>query len=479
MLIIALASVSLLQAYTPVKSFDHFVDTHHPIKLGRYVSLGSDGHAVWVVRGKNFTLDLKGVILQGNSASGQLNTNKGIGILLEDCQNVTLKNASVSGFRFNIMSRRSTGVHIEGCTADGSRAIQIKGEHGPVDTFLNLRDLAAWRSYGAGIWIEKGVDCLVSKCAAGHAQNGILFVDCKRCNAVENSCSYNSGWGLGVWGGDRNTLAWNHADFCNRPWRGGWGGDAAGIVAANGAYSNQFIANSITHGGDGFFLTDKVNGGYDDKSKSFHFEGASNNNFIAHNDGSWSSHNAFEGTFSQYNLYYANRANDSKYGFWLGFSTSAFVIDNEAINEESDGVAIGQGPNNTLFRNRIERCGNAGIHIWSEGGPAEKMCPSLNNQVFQNIITTCKQGIHGEKTLKLTLSGNTLDASAKESNDSSAMANVKQLQLLANWKYSPTAKRLDGWFARRPKGWQFYREMSLPKGSSALVAGQFAPEPIQ
>ena len=155
------------------------------------------------------------------------------------------------------------------------------------------------------------------------------------------------------------------------------------------------------------------------------------------------------------------------------------MYENEILREESDGIAIGQGSSNLLFRNSVEQCGKSGIHLWSEEGAAEKACPSIDNQILQNRISGCKTDILAERSLKLTVFENTLDKPFPSTTPPMASSSMRQTQLLGSWKLSPTAKRLDGWFAKRPKGWQFYRETAFPKGPTAILAGEYSPRPAK
>ena len=63
--------------------------------------------------------------------------------------------------------------------------------------------------------------------------------------------------------------------------------------------------------------------------------------------------NAFEGTFSTGNVYFRNLANDSNYGFWLGFSSNSLIARNDIWRSRSDGIAIEQGANNRIELNEI------------------------------------------------------------------------------------------------------------------------------
>ncbi len=441
---------------------------------GTHVVPAQDGTSAWVIRSSNQSIDLSARLLKSSKdLSGQSNFT-GTGLLLDGCKDLTVKNVNVSGFRINILLKNCTNVRLLNCSANLSRAIKMGNEGKPIDTFLNLRDIASWRNYGAGIWLENCSKCLVSHCEATAAQNGLLLVNSNENTIFNNSCSYNSGWGIGLWKSSRNVVDWNHADFCNRPWSGGWGGDAAGLVMANSSNMNSIVGNSLTFGGDGFFLTDRVNGGFDSSTQKFNFEGSSNRNIVAYNDGSWSSNNAFEGTFSEGNTYYQNVANNSNYGFWLGFSSHMFLNLNIVRQNRSEGVAIGQGQQNTLFRNQIEGNSSIGVHIWSDKGAVESDQPSDQNAIIENRIVGSKVAINLDRSTNYQVLGNTIEKGALPKSIRTGFPSFAQIQSLEGWSRFGEVKRIEALLKLRPIGWKYFTEMGN-MDSVVIKVGDYSP----
>ena len=455
---------------------DQILNTANLPAIGLHLVKANTGHAAWVIRGNNLTIDLTGRVLQSGNVEGRTQADEiGTGILLDGCSNVTLKNVSVTGFQCNIQAKNCTNVKILGVQANRSRAMTIASEGKPIEQFLNLRSIAAWRSYGAGIWLEHCTKAEVLGCTTQFAQNGIALVNCQSCLVNDNNCSYNSGWGLALWHSTDNAVVWNHADFCNRPWSGGWGGDAAGLVAVNSCTKNVFVGNSLTHGGDGFFLTDLVNGGFNPDTKRYEFQGSSNRNLVAYNDGSWSSHNAFEGTFAEGNIYLRNYADDSDYGFWLGFASHSMVVQNEIKRIEHDAIAINQGEVNTIFRNDIEDVRGNGVHVWSSPGPVEEDKPSDQNEVTANRLVHCKWGVQFERSTNYQVLSNTVIDAPIPKEIKTGFSDFAHSQLVENWLYHKDVKVAEIWNNRRPKGWQYYRETKGAKGQTAVKLGAFSP----
>ncbi len=390
----------------------------------------------------------------------------GIGILIDGRSDVTLENVDVSGYQFNILLRNCHNVRLVNCRADGSRAIRMANKSGkPIDTFLNLRDADAWRSYGAGFWLEGCDDCRLSSCRACGAQNGVVLMRDKRCKVSRSDFSFNGGWGVALSGSSSNDVLWNYADFVNRPWAGGWGGDSAGFAVADGSSNNRFIGNSFTHGGDGFFLSDRVNGGFDPQTKTFKFAGSSDGNIVADNDGSWASANAFEGTFSAGNTYLGNLAENSNYGFWLGYSSHTRIERNRIENCASDGIAIEQGRENVIAHNVLANVHGTAVHLWSGTAPEHKTRPSTMNDVLDNVISKGGRAFGFENSTSTLVSGNhvsdTPEPGQVESTSRAPVAATK-------------GPHIPG-LPVRPPGWKPYREEGYPMGSNWLRAGEFAP----
>ena len=448
---------------------DHVFRTNTKLAGGYATVAGKDGAAAWTVSGDNLTLDFGGAVFRSSKTPDQnLNEDQGIGVLIDGAHNVTIKNLNVHGYQWNIVLRNCTNVVIDGGDASYSKAIVIADDGTPLNSFLNLRSLDAWRTYGAGVWIEDSKDCTVQNVKACESQNGFLVVNSSRVTLLSDDGSFNSGWGIGLWASDHSRILWCLADFCSRPWAGGWGGDAAGIVAANRCHENVFFGDSMTHGGDGFFLSDRVVGGYSDADKTYHWDGASNDNLIAFCDGSWSSHNAFEGTFSERNVYLDNKANDSQYGFWIGFSNDSVIAGNEITGNVQQGVAGTQASRTRVEKNTFS--GNTeDVAFWSDAGPVAVQSPANDEELFENksdaplkVFMRNASGVIYGADGKITQTFGTPSAALPPANDAARVRKDLKVQM-------------DDGLASRPGDFQFYRETNGPKGEMWIQPGQFAP----
>ena len=444
------------------------------IKPGRYEIPDPDGKGAVKVDADNITIDFQGSTLSScDVATAKRDTLDGTGIDLQGRKNVTIKNAKVYGYRYNIRILDSDGIKIEACDVSFGRAQRMMDHGIPAGGFLGLRNVEAWRDYGAGIWLEKARRSTVRKCRGLNAQNGLLAVGSDNCLITENDFSFNSGWGIGLYQSSDNIISWNLTDFAVRPDRGGFGGDSASIVAANDCNRNYFVGNSMTHGGDGFFLTNVTDTGYDQKADQFVPKGSADDNIIAWNDGSWSPGNAFEGTFSYRNVYYKNRADDSHYGFWLGFSCDSLILGNSIQRSLSEGVAIEQGHGNIIEHNVIDNAGT-GVHLWSGTGKAREGVPSTNLEIRDNIIRNVKVAFDLTNSTNYYLGNNTLEnAPIPEGLTSTKRPN--QTTGLNRFLSSEQNKKLEQILANRPKGFRLYRETGKPTGLQWIQFDEYSP----
>ena len=346
----------------------------------------SPDQAAVVIRGQGFTVDFRGAVLQGaDRTKVPGNDFKGIGILLDGCRDVTLRNAVVNGYMVGIMAKDCLGIHLETCDASGNRCERIAGW----GQWLNGHALDAWRnSYGAGFLLDRCKGVRMTGCRSLHAQNGILMIDCSGCEVLGCNASFNSSWGLAMHGSSTNRVLDNCFDFCVRCEKWGKdsaGGDSAGILVMQGSCDNLFAYNRATHGGDGFFLS----------AAAESLESPSSRNLVAFNDFSYSPHNAIEATFSTDNVFYGNICRDSGYGVWAGFSSRSSFIRNEIDGCLADGIAIEHGAGNLVDGNLIANAGK-GVNFWKippERDPnnPKRHNPSRDARIFRNEIRRCRE----------------------------------------------------------------------------------------
>ena len=446
------------------------------IQPGRYVVADSGGKGVLQIGADNVVVDFGGARLLScpDPKDAARESFSGIGVNVAGHRGVVIKNAVVQGFGCNIKVQDVSRVTVKDCDVSFSRAQRLLQNGTPVDSFLDIRDVGVWRDYGAGLWLENARDSAVIGCRGSGGYDGLVLVNSRRCTVRGNDFSFNSAFGIGLYGSSDNAVCWNHADFVNRPWGGGWGGDSAGLAVVNGSSNNFLVGNSLTHGGDGFFLTDRTNGGFDDRDKAFHIAGACNDNVVADNDGSWSPNNAFEGTFSRRNVYLGNRAEGSGYGFWLGFADQSGVFDNDINHNRAIGVAVPQGAGTRIEGNRFLGNGQAAVALWADAGPGLAAHPSTDTQIVDNVVTDSPQAFDLARSTGYALRGNKLQhaplPAGLDAAPAPALPSARQLFLR-----SARGRRLRQMLTLRPPAFRFYRDTGGPRGAAWLQPDEYGP----
>ena len=436
------------------------------VRSRTYTLADGNGKGAIQIGADGVTIDFQGATLQSPDEPGGRKENfNGVGLMIADHRNVTIRNAHIHGFHVNVEVLRSSGIKLENCEVSDSRSQRMMIGDSPTNVWLDLRGLDSWRSYGAGAWIEKCSKCVVEAVKANQSQNGLILVNANDNKIVGCDFSYNSGWGIALCGSSDNLISWNHADFCNRPWAGGWGGDSSGVVLTSGSNRNVWANNSFTHGGDGFFLATK-NGGWDDKGK-LHEEGTCDENLVAYNDGSWSTANAFESTFSVKNVFYRNFADESNYGFWLGYSNQNIVQGNEIIGSHVDAIAHEQGSKNLYLDNDIENTGGTAIHLWSGREVRFDQSPSEGNVISGNKIVKAGRAYDLTNSTGYTAEGNVVREAPIPAGFHPLSAGGGRNRALLTPGTLAEVRKL------KPAGFTMYRDTDLPKGWQWLAPSAY------
>ncbi len=363
---------------------------------GRYRIMDRDERGIIVVTGSGTRVDLTGVTLEsGDSVPSRF---VGMGITSRGADSIYIRGGRIRGFRHGIRLEGGKGHRIVGIDLSGSRSQRLQStpeRFDPAD-WLDIFRPDTFETYGAGLYLRHTTGAQVTGVTARGSQNGIGLFESRDAWLADNDVSGNSGWGIHLWKSSRNTIVRNNASRsvrCGSPnYRRGC--DSAALLLREQSDSNVITDNNLTWSGDGFFL-----------SGHRPLVSPSIGNLVYRNDASHAFHNAFEATFSAWNVFLENHADSSDYGFWLGYSRGTVVRGNIILGTRTAAIAIEHGGENELAENVIIG-GGTGIHLFA---PEEHGEASTLYRVDDNTIAKVARGIVLERTTRVKLRGNLMD----------------------------------------------------------------------
>jgi len=260
-----------------------------------------------VVHGSHLMIDGNGATLQGPGTTNNLKSleSAGIGLLLDGCVNVTIRNLKIHGFATGLNARDSRNLLIEQCDFS--------------DNYHNPKH--GWGELPArgGLLLERVQDSVVRNTRANRVWDGLHLVESDGNSIEENDFSDCSNTCAKLWHASRNRFTRNNLSYGIRIDRAAGevhARDSTSVLIESGSDDNYWLRNDITHGGDGIFI--RVLNGW-----------VSRGNVFVENDTSHANNNCIE-SWSPGNTYIRNKANYGSYGFWLGGSDQTVLIGNEA-----------------------------------------------------------------------------------------------------------------------------------------------------
>jgi parallel beta-helix repeat protein len=334
------------------------------IKAGEYhVAAPGDenGAGAIHIQGDNLTIDFNNATLLGTPRNVQPDQRKGVGIQVSG-RNITIKNLKVRGYKVALIARNSPGLKI----LDSDFSYNWK-QH--LMSTLEREDLSDWMSfhqnekdewlrYGAAIYLRGCNDFEVKGNTAVGGQCGLMITECNRGLIWNNNFSFLSALSLGMYRSSNNRIMHNKMDWAVRGYSHGVynrGQDSAGILIYEQSSNNVFAYNSVTHGGDGFFL-------WAGQTTMDTGKGGCNDNLLYGNDFSHAPTNGIEATFSR-NNFVNNLVLECWHGIWGGYSYDSKVIGN-VFGLNAEAIAWEHGQDNLVEKNVFHR-DNMGINLWA------------------------------------------------------------------------------------------------------------------
>ena len=402
----ALPAQSLV-VLTPGTIIDHSVrvqpDTY------RLPSASLDAPALRI-RGDDVTVDLTGVTIEGADPSADPDTLAGVGILVEGSARVTVRGGAVHGFKVGLLGRRAPKLHVTGADFSYNWKPRLWSgieKESLVDWLTyHHNDQDEWLRYGAAIYLAECDDAEVDHTRAVQGQNGLMVTRSARLAIWNNTFSWLSGVGLGLYRTTDSVIESNKLDWDVRGYSHGFynrGQDSAALLMYEQSSRNTVARNSATHGGDGLFL-------WAGQSTMDTGQGGVNDNVFFGNDFSHAVANGIEATFSR-NRFEQNRLDDCWHGVWGGYSYDSAFIGN-TFSGNTDGIAIEHGQNITIAGNRFAGDETA-IRLWANasqdpnwGYPKARDTRSRDYVITQNEFSGNKTALNVLRTTGVRVEGN-------------------------------------------------------------------------
>ncbi len=318
-------------------------------------------HPAITIRASNVTIDFSGAVLRGAPAGADPDSFTGVAVLVDGGEHVTIRNLIARGYKVGVLVRHSPSVHITGADLGynwKSRLYSVVEHESLVDWLSYHRnEKDEWLGGGAGIYLADSDEAEVDHTSVVQGQNGLMLVRSTGAKIWNNTFSFLSGIGIGLYRASGNTIAHNRVDWCVRGYSDTFynrGQDSAGILIYEQSSRNVVAFNSVTHGGDGLFL-------WAGQSTMDTGQGGANDNIVYDNDFSFAPANGIEATFSR-NVFYGNRIEDCWHGLWGGYSFDSWIAANR-FARNGEAIAIEHGQDNRITENIFDGDETA-IHLW-------------------------------------------------------------------------------------------------------------------
>ncbi len=316
-----------------------------------------------IVRGDHITVDFRGATLEGIDPQADPDQARDTAIVIDGGSNIRIVQARIRGYKVGILARGTRLLTLRNNDLSNNWKPRLFSlvEHESLVDWLSFHhnEKDEWLRFGAAIYLQdvKGADLRGNRAVGG--MNGLLLVRTDGAMIRDNTFSFNSGLGIGLYRSSDDTIIHNELDYNVRGYSHKFysrGQDSADLLLFEQSSRNLVALNSLTHGGDGVFL-------WAGQTTMDSGTGGANDNLFYGNDVSYATANGVEATFSR-NEIIANRAWGSEYGVWGGYSFQTEIIGNDFRGNRT-GIAIEHGQDNVIAYNRFDRDSTA-IRLWAD-----------------------------------------------------------------------------------------------------------------
>ncbi len=308
--------------------------------------------SILVVIGNNIVLDFSDATLVGSLNSKNPEQFEGLGILIKNSKNVTLKNLSIKGYKVALKIENSDSVQVQNCDFSYNYRPKLFStfEKNDIRDTLSFEknEKNEWFSFGCGVYIQDARAISIKDCKIKQGFNGVLIHNSSNCLVMNNEIQFNSGVGVGLYRSSVNDVVHNKLDWTARKQ------NAAGILIFEQSSNNTIARNSATHCDKGIWLW----AGQETLDTGL---GGSNGNYIYENDCSYAFQNGIEASFSANNIV-RNKANFCNRGIVSSYCSASVFWSNELKNNQLCAIDMEQ-PMENIIRNNTFSQNKIGIKI--------------------------------------------------------------------------------------------------------------------
>jgi nitrous oxidase accessory protein NosD len=313
------------------------------------------------IRGDNIVVDFNGATLVGSPEAAEPDTFAGVGVLVDGGSRVTIRGATIRGYKVGILARNSPDLHLtrNDVSHNWKQRLHSGIEKESLLDWMSYHqnEKDEWLRYGAAIYLRNCDRAGIDHNTAVQGQNGLMVAASRGLKIWNNTFQFLSSIGVGLYRVSESTIMHNRIDWCVRGYSHGYynrGQDSAGLLMYEQSSNNTVAYNSITHGGDGLFL-------WAGQSTMDTGKGGSNDNLFYRNDFSHAPTNGIEATFSR-NRFIFNRIEDCWHGVWGGYSFESIWHGNR-FEKNAEAIAIEHGQDNRILENTFTG-DDIGIRLW-------------------------------------------------------------------------------------------------------------------
>jgi len=354
-----------------------------------------------IIEGEDITVDFNNSTIKGSNTKKNPDEYFGVCIVIRNSKHITIKNLKASGYKVGLLAKDVESLTLENCDLSYNYRAHLNStqEKEDISDWMSYHhnEKDEWLRYGAAIYLRSCGLAIIRNCKVTGGQNALMMTDCNDALIYNNDFSFNSGIGLGMYRCSRNKIAFNRINFNVRGYSDGVynrGQDSAGILVYEQSNGNLFYKNSVTHGGDGFFL-------WAGQSTMDSGKGGCNDNVLLSNDFSYAPTNGIEVTFSR-NKIIDNRIYECDHGIWGGYSYES-EFSNNKFRFNRIAIAIEHGQDNDIHHNIFYQDAEA-IRLWArKEQPADWGYAKARDTRSRNYAIASNSFNHDKLVFNITL----------------------------------------------------------------------------